>query len=722
MKISIIGAGPAGLYFAILMKRIDSSHKIEVVERNPPDATFGWGVVFSEETLGELRDADYESYVEITDTFASWDAIDVHYRGSLLRSRGHSFSAISRKGLLGLLQRRAAELGVKLRFEEEVEDLERFRRADLIVGADGANSFVRSLHPDAFGYSGNVYPSKFAWFGTNLVFDAFTFIFRETEYGIFQAHAYPFDASLSTFIVECNEDVWASAGLDKLDEEESIAFCQELFAPELGKHRLLSNRSLWTSFVQVNCESWRSENIVLLGDAAHTAHFTIGSGTKLAMEDSVALANAFVRHPDVSRALVEYELERQPAVERFQDAARESATYFERVKDHHHYSPMQFAFNLLTRSGRIGYANMSMRDPAFVRTLDSWFAGSANGGETVGIAAPPTFAPLRMGEKSFANRVVLAPPGEGGSPDGMPGPAQAKRLSRAAEAGVGLVLTEPVAIAADARITSECPTIESDQHAEAWRRMAEDLRGSGRGLIGIQLNHAGRRGSTRPRRLGVDIPLADGGWPLISASPIPYLKGSPTPREMDTDDMERVVREFEAAAERAAIGFDLLELNLAHGYLLGSFLSPLTNEREDEFGGELDRRLVFPLRVVQAVRDAWPAERPLSACISATDWSRRGTGVDDAVRIARGLAEAGCGLIHVAAGQTIAGGAPEYRRSYLTALAHRIRSQAGVPTLVGGYMTTVDEVNTAVGSGRADLCLLEIEALSAGPAVAEGHS
>ncbi len=429
MKISILGAGPSGLYFAILMKRVDPAHEIEIIERNPPDATFGWGVVFSEETLGALREADEESYIAITDTFAQWDAIDVHYRGARVSSRGHRFSAISRKALLGLLQDRARELDVELTFERELEDLGSLSDADLVVGADGVNSLVRRLYADELGANVDQHGTKFAWFGTDLVFDAFTFIFHETEHGLIQAHAYPFDGATSTFIVECTEEVWQRAGLDEMDEAASMEFCERLFAAELDGHRLLSNRSLWTSFTHVNCESWHTGNVVLLGDAAATAHFTIGSGTKLAMEDSLALADAFLRHDGIPEALVDYELERQPVVERFQEVANESATYFENVRHYSGFDPVPFAFNLLTRSGRIGYANMTLRDAVFMRAVDGWFATPKGEGASPRsvLAPPPMFTSLTLGDATIENRVAVSPVVEEGALDGVPAASRAPR-------------------------------------------------------------------------------------------------------------------------------------------------------------------------------------------------------------------------------------------------------------------------------------------------------
>jgi anthraniloyl-CoA monooxygenase len=720
VKVNVIGGGPAGLYLSIVLKRVDPRHEITVLERNPPDATFGWGVVFSEETLGALRDADYESYMRVTDAFATWKTIEIHYNGQRIRSRGHAFSAISRKLLLNILQVRARELGAELRFEVDIDQPERFADADLLVGADGVNSMVRPWRAEAFGPTVTAYPSRFVWFGTDLVFDAFTFIFRPTEHGMFQAHAYPFDAETSTFIVECNEETWRRAGLEGKSEDETIEFCEQLFAPELGGHRLLSNRSVWLSFLSITNESWHDGNTVLVGDAAHTAHFTIGSGTKLAMEDAISLANAFVRHPGATeRALTEYEMERQPVVERFQDAARDSARYFENVVRYASFHPIQFAFNLLTRSGRITYTNLTLRDPNFVRQLDAWFSATAAGtpgvADGVGagangwraIAPPPMFAPLRIPGLSVANRVVQVPIGEAASDDGRPSAEDAARLVGAAETGAGLVLTGLVAVSLTGRTTPRCPTLHGDEQAEAWTRAIEGVHEAGAKLA-LQLGHAGRRGATRPREEGADISLREGGWPLVSASPIPYTPRSAVPRGLDRDDMDQLREQFAAAAARAAAaGFDALELQLGHGYLLHSFISPLSNTRDDDYGGSLDNRLRYPLEVLAAVRERWPQDRLLAASVSATDWARRGSGLEDAVVLARRVRELGCALVHVVAGQAVSETRAEYRRAFLTPFSDHIRSAAGVPTLVGGYITSPDEVNTAVAAGRADLCILD---------------
>jgi anthraniloyl-CoA monooxygenase len=649
MNVSIVGGGPGGLYLAILLKKTDPGLGVRVLERNAPDATFGFGVVFSEETLGALAEADPESHLEITETFTRWDRLDIRFRDRLLSSRGHSFSAIARVRLLELLQRRCSSLGVGLEFGVEVGALP---DADLLVGADGVNSTVRRTHD--FGTTVEPEGCKYVWFGTDLVFDAFTFVFRETEHGLFQVHAYPFDEHTSTFIVECPDPTWRRARLDELDEDESLAFCEQLFARELEGRELFSNRSIWLDFPKVTNRTWHRGRAVLLGDAAHTAHFSIGSGTKLAMEDAIALANALARRRwDVDAALVDYELERMPIVERTQRAASESAAYFARVAGHTHLEPVQFAFNLLTRSGRITHATLGVRDPQFTRVLDSWLAG---GGRP--LAPAPMFAPLELRGVSFSNRFELQ-------------------------------LSGFVAVSPDGRITPETPTIDE------WT--------PGEHQTLLQLGHAGRRGACRPRSVGVDVPLGQ-GWPLFSASSIPYGPYSAVPAELDEGGMAAVREAFAAAARRGAeLGVDVLELDFAHGYLLASFLSPLSNRRADAYGED---RLRFPLSVLEAVRAEWRGV--LAVRLSVTDWHPRGNSLDDGIDIARALAAHGCDLVHVEAGQTIHNDRPEYGRGFLTAFSDRVRNEARVPTLVGGHLTTPDDVNTIVAAGRADLCILDL--------------
>jgi len=639
VRVEIVGGGPAGLYLGVLLRRADPSVEVRVSERNAPDATFGWGVVFSEETLGSLRDADPETHLEITDTFARWDRVDIRYRGRELRSRGHSFSAIARKRLLEILQRRCRAVGVDLEFGLEISELP---EADLVVGADGANSLVRGL--GEFGTKVEPEGSKYVWFGTDHVFDAFTFVFKETENGVYNVHAYPYDEGMSTFIVECPLETWLGAGHEEMSEEENLAYCEQLFARDLRGRELFSNRSVWLDFPKVTNRVWHDGRVVLLGDAAHTAHFSIGSGTKLAMEDSIALANALVRRGwDVEAALLDYELERGPAVERTQGAASESAGYFRRVGSYTHLEPIQFAFNLLTRSGRITHASLGIRDPRFTRALDAWFGGSP-------VSPPPAFSPFELRGVRFENRFGLVPSGL-------------------------------VAVSAEGRVTPETPTIDE------WS--------SPSGQVLLQLGHAGQRGATQPRSVGVDLPLAE-GWPVVAPTRRPYGPFSAVPGEPD----EAAIREqFVAAARRAAeLSVDVLELDMAHGYLLGSYLSPLVNREDD--------RLRFPLPVLQAVREVWPGV--LAVRLSVTDWHPRGNSVGDGVAIARAMADAGADLIHVEAGQTVHDDRPEYRRGFLTALSDRVRNEARVPTLVGGQLTTIDDANTAVAAGRADLVLLDL--------------
>jgi anthraniloyl-CoA monooxygenase len=632
VNVAILGGGPAGLYLAILLRKLDRGADVRVLERNAPDATFGFGVVFSEETLGALRDADPETHLEITDTFARWDRIDIRYRGRELTSRGHSFSAIARKRLLEILQERCRELGVTLEFGVEVGELP---EADLIVGADGANSVARGLGD--FGTKVRTEGSKYVWFGTDHVFDAFTFAFRETEHGLFNAHAYPYDERMSTFIVECPESVWRAAGLDEMDEQESLAFCEQLFANELRGRELYSNRSLWLDFPKITNQTWYDGNVVILGDAAHTAHFSIGSGTKLAMEDSISLAAALARRRwDLEAAFVDYELEREPYVERTQDAASESAAYFGRIASYSHLEPIQFAFNLITRAGRITHSTLTVRDPQFTRALDAWFCGRP-------VSPPPAFSPFELRGVRFENRFEL----------------------------VGSTVS----------VTDE------------GRTSVEDfVRPEGK--LVLRLTHAGRRAATQARGRGVDLPLAD-GWPIVAPTRRPYGPFGATPGEPDED---AVLDAFVTAAGTARA--EVLEIDMAHGYLLGSYLSPLTNDEDDRFR--------FPLRVLEAVRAVW--EGPLAVRLSVTDWHPRGNTVDDGIAIARALAERGCDLVHVEAGQTIHDDRPQYRRGFLTALSDRVRNEARVPTLVGGYLTTLDEANTIVGAGRADLVLLDLPA------------
>src|SRR4051794_20456754 len=699
MRTAIVGGGPSGLYLSILLKKLDPSHEVTVYERNAPDDTFGFGVVFSDETLSSFEAADRQTYDEIARRFARWAEIDVHYRGDVLTSGGHGFSALARVDLLNILQRRAAGLDVDLRFRTEVapegiaED-----EFDLVVAADGVNSMLRRRHAEHFGPSLDRRKAKYAWFGTDLVFDAFKFFIKETEHGVVQVHGYPYSDAMSTFIVETTPRAWRGLGLDRASEEESLAICEDLFADVLDGHRLVPNRSVWIDFVTVCNASWRHRNVVLLGDAAHTAHFSIGSGTKLAMEDAIGLAWAVKENPgDVGAALAAYEAERKPIVESTQRAAQGSLEWFEGIERYMGQEPWIFAFNLLTRSRRITYTELKLRDPGFVADVDAAFDGR-----------PAMFTPFRLRGLELANRVVVSPMDMYSSVDGTPGDFHLVHLGARGLGGAGLVITEMICVSPEGRITPGCGGLYRDEHTAAWRRIVEFVHAHGGAKIGCQLGHSGRKGSTKVMWEGEDVPLDDGNWPLLAPSPLPYLPGtSQEPREMTRADMDAVRDDFLAATRRAdAAGFDLLEVHMAHGYLLSSFLSPLTNVRDDEYGGSLENRARYPLEVFAACRAVWPEHKPMSVRISAHDWSDGGFTDDDAVALARMLREAGCDIVDVSSGQVWPEQQPAYGRSFQTPFADRIRHEAGIPAIAVGAISSHDDVNTIVLAGRADLCAL----------------
>jgi len=680
------------LYFALLLKKAQPSSEVVVYERNPRGATYGWGVVFSDRTLTSFREADYRSYDQITDSFIIWDAIDVRYRGRVVRCGGQVFSGIARKALLGILQRRCDELGVTIQWEREVAAADELGAVDLVVAADGVRSTVREAHPDSFKPNFSHGRSRYIWFGTRRVFDSFTFCFRENEHGFFQAHAYPFDGAMSTFIVECDDSAWEAARAASREEAPSLAYCEELFADDLGGHNLESNNSKWIRFVTLKNRKWHHDNVVLLGDAAHTAHFSIGSGTKLAMEDSIALAAALQTKSDIRSALVEYELERKPRVERFQEAARQSQEYFENTAAYRNLDPLEFSFNLLSRSGRIDYSDLRLRDPHFVADVDRTVARCRE----VAFVPPPSFAPFSLRGLKLTNRLgVVAPP----SYSALDGKTNRDSLAGAARSGAALVFTQPVAVSEHGRITPGCAGLYTDAHTEAWREAAEQARESGDVRLVVTLNHSGPRGSTRRRDRGADIALpAQDGWTPVAARGQTYSPSSAAAAALDASGKDEVKEAFVRASRRAAgAGFDVLELHMGHGYLLGTFLSPLTN-------GAIDR--TYPLAVLKAVRGAW--DGPLCVAMNASDWARGGISLDDAVETARALRDAGCDLIRVVAGQTVARHIPRYDPYFLTHYAERVRLRAGPPTIATGDITTVDRANTLVAGGRADLCLIAL--------------
>ena len=727
MKIVCLGGGPAGLYFGLLMKLQDPTNDVVVVERNRPYDTFGWGVVFSDATMGNLREADPVSAATIGDAFNRWDDVEVHFKGEAVRSGGHGFIGIGRKKLLNILQARCEEVGVQLVFEQYVEDDQEIARkygADLVLASDGLNSLVRKRYADTFRPDIDTRKCRFVWLGTKKMFDAFNFIFVQTEHGWFQAHAYRFEDGTSTFIVETPEETWKAAGIDQMSQEEGIAYCEKLFAPYLDGHPLISNAShlrgsaIWIQFPRVICERWVHWNdidgkrvpVVLMGDAAHTAHFSIGSGTKLALEDAIELART-LKNVDgpLEAALEHYEAVRSVEVLKIQNAARNSTEWFENVARYAGLEPEQFAYSLLTRSQRISHENLRVRDPQWLESYERWLAQRA-GVQAADNArpCPPLLTPYTVRGITLKNRVVVSPTLLYSSQEGVPGAFHLVHLGSRAMGGAGLLLTEMTAVAPDARMTPGCPGLWNDEQITAWKRVTDFVHGHSEARIGVQLGHAGRRGSTQ---VGWDTPdqlLPEGNWPLISASALAYLPGhSQTPREATLDDLARIRDEFVAATRRAAAaGFDWLELQAGHGFLLSSFISPLTNRRTDAYGGSLENRLRFPLEVLAAVREAWPKHLPISVRISCTDWAPGGTTVDEAVEIAKQLHQGGADFVDVSSGEVTPDQKPVYGRLYQTPFADRIRNEANVPTIAVGAITDADQVNGIVASGRADLCAL----------------
>jgi anthraniloyl-CoA monooxygenase len=712
LKIVSIGGGPAGLYLGILMKQADRAHDITVIERNRADDTFGFGVVFSDETVQNFAEADRPTYDAITEAFAHWTDIDIHYNGAVLTSTGHGFAGMSRKKMLNILQNRAQELGVRLKFETDVTDLAPYRGADLILAADGVNSWIRAKYAEQFGPEIDWRRNKFVWLGAKMQLPAFTFIFKQNQHGLFRVHAYQYDKDYSTFIVECTEETWARAGLDKADEEQTIAYCEALFRNELKGARLIKNRSLWRTFPTIKNRRWHHENIVLMGDAAHTAHFSIGSGTKLAMEDSIALADALKKYRKVDDALDAYEAERRPGVDAVQRAAQVSLQWFEETERYFgRMEPIQFAFSMLTRSLRITHENLRVRDPKFVQQVDAWFAGKSANQSGVNVpvepAPPPMFTPFRLRDLVIPNRVVVSPMCQYSAEDGMPDDWHLVHIGSRALGGAGLVMTEMTDVSRDGRISPGCTGMYKPEHVAAWQRVVDFVRRHSPAKIGMQLAHAGRKGSTRLAWEGIDEPLADGNWQIVAPSPIPYLPHSQVPKPMDRGDMDQVRNDFVRAARMAdQAGFDIIELHFAHGYLLASFLSPLTNKRSDDYGGALENRIRFPLEVFDAVRKVWPQAKPISVRISATDWMPEGFTPDDAVIVARALKAHGCDIIDVSAGQTVPDAKPIYGRLFQTPFADRVRHEADMPTMTVGNISSWSDVNSILAAGRADLCVL----------------
>jgi anthraniloyl-CoA monooxygenase len=723
MRIVCIGGGPAGLYFGLLMKRRHPEHSITVVERNKPYDTFGWGVVFSDAMMEAMRAADPESAAEIADAFNHWDDIELVFKGARQRTTGHGFIGIGRKHLLNILQRRCEALGVELAFEQDVKSDLQFSETDLIVAADGVNSKIRDRYADVFAPDMVRRPNRYIWLGVKKSFDAFTFDFRRTEHGWFQAHIYKFDGDTATFIVETTEDAFAAHGLDKLDQEGSIAFCERLFAETLGGAKLMSNArhlsgSPWLNFSRLICGSWSHFNgqshVVLMGDAAHTAHFAIGSGTKLALDDAIELARQFDAHghrrESVGDALASYEEVRRVDVARIQNAARNAMEWFEVVGRRYAdtMEPEQFFYSMLTRSQRISHENLRLRDRTWLEGYERWFARRAGVRVAAGERAPPPMlTPYRARGVKLANRIVVSPMAMYSAADGLIGDFHLAHLGARAMGGAGLVFAEMTCVSPDARITPGCLGLWNDAQQDQWRRLVDLIHAVGHAKAGVQLGHAGRKGSTKLAWEGIDQPLERDGWPVISASPLPYLPHGPVPRAMDRADMERVRDDFVAATRRAAAaGADWLELHCAHGYLLSSFLSPLTNLRADEYGGSHENRARYPLEVFRAIRAAWPEDRPISVRLSCHDWTPGGNTPDDAEIFAAMFKAAGADLIDCSSGQVSKAEKPVYGRLFQTPFSDRIRNDISIATIAVGAISEADHANSILAAGRGDLCAI----------------
>ena len=708
-RIICVGGGPAGLYSAILMRKALPRARIEVYERNRPDDTFGWGVVFSDETLGNFRSADPQSHAAIRAHFHHWDDIAIHFRGRKLLSSGHGFAGIARKQLLQLLQMRAAELGVQQSFQHEVADERPFADADLIIAADGVNSRIRGQHAANFRPDIDRRKCRFIWLGTTQPFAEFTFAFEQTEQGWFQIHAYQFSTELSTVIVETREETWLAHGLDRASTEQSIAFCEQLFGRYLGGHRLQSNAahlrgSAWLNFPRVVCERWHDGNVVLIGDAAHTAHFSIGSGTKLAMEDAISLTRHIAGGAALADGLDAYQAERNLEVLKLQSAARNRMEWFENVARYAQLPPEQFAYSLLTGSQRIGHENLKLRDQHFVSDYERWLAAQNGSADS----RPPMFLPLRLRDMQLINRVVVSPMAQYCARDGVPDDWHLVHYGHRALGGAGLIYTEMTCVSSEGRITPGCTGLWNETQRDAWARIVRFVHERTPAKFCLQLGHSGRKGSTQLGWEQMDHPLPEGNWPVYSASPLPYFEGiSQIPRALSRADMDKVTADFVRATRLGReAGFDMLELHMAHGYLLASFLSPLTNQRSDEYGGSVVQRLRFPLEVLQAVRAEWPRERPLSVRISATDWADHGLSEDELLTIARTFRDAGIDLIDVSTGQTVPWQQPVYGRMWQTPFADRVRNEVGIATIAVGNIYEFDHVNSIIAAGRADLCAI----------------
>jgi anthraniloyl-CoA monooxygenase len=708
MRIVCIGGGPGGLYAALLLKKSHPDWQIDVYERNPRGSTYGWGIVFSDQTMENLAENDLETHDAIGDSFYHWDDIDVHFKGHTIRSSGHGFSGLGRIQMLDILQNRCEALGVNLHFSCDISDDAQFADADLIIAADGANSRIRTKYSDFFQPKIILRDCKYIWLGTYHTFNAFTFAFKETQWGWWQMHAYRFSDDMSTVIIETPQENWLAAGLDSMSAEESIRWCEDLFGEYLGGEKLISNATHmsnpWINFKHVVNEHWFHKNILLLGDAAHTAHFSIGSGTKLALEDAITLNRVINEQPDLAYALQEYEDIRKLETVRIQSAARNSTEWFEHVQRYTAFEAEQFAYSLLTRSQRVSHENLRVRDKDYLEGYEAWLAEKSGLGKK---PVPPMFTPFTLRDVTLKNRVVVSPMAMYSADDGTVGDFHFVHFGSRAQGGAGLIFTEMTCPSPDARITPGCAGLYQDRHIDAWKRIVDYVHEHSSAKMALQLGHAGAKGSTQLGWQEIDEPLPEGNWSLISASAIPYGQQNQVPKAMTRADMDRVKDDFvRATLWGMAAGFDWLELHCAHGYLFSSFISPLTNIRDDEYGGSLENRCRYPLEVFKAMRQVWAEHLPMSVRISAHDWAEGGITDEDAVEIARLFKQAGADLIDVSSGQTTRKAKPVYGRMYQTPFADRIRNEVGIATMAVGNIYEPDHVNSIIASGRADLCAI----------------
>jgi anthraniloyl-CoA monooxygenase len=711
MKVSVVGGGPGGLYFALLAKKAWPRWDITVYERNRPDDTFGFGVVFSDQTLDAFKAYDSVTYERIRRRFAYWGDVDVVYKGKVMRSGGNGFCGCSRNALLNILQDRGRELGVNMRFQREVEGLEEFADSDLVVVADGINSRIREKYKDHFQPSVDLRPNKFTWLGSTRPLDAFKYFFRETPEGIILAHAYQYEADRSTWVIETDPDTWRNLGFDGQSEQEMVLTLEKIFSEELDGHPFIVNRSLWRNFPTITNKTWVRNNAVLVGDAKATAHFSIGSGTKLAMEDAIALFEALRTEESVGQALAKYDTARREEVEKTQHAANVSLAWFEHMKRYWDMEPVQFAFGVMSRSKQITWENLELRDPVFVKEVSDWFSRQVQKqGFDIDLKNPPVpmFTPFRLRDMVVENRVVVSPMDQYSAVEGVPGDWHLVHLGSRAVGGAGLVYVEMTCPSPEARISPGDTGLWNETQRDAFKRIVQFCKSNSKAKMCMQLGHSGRKGSTQLGWERMDYPLDQGNWPLVSASPIPYYDGiSQVPREMNRADMEKVIADFRKSAVFSdQAGFDMLEIHMAHGYLLASFISPLTNQRKDSYGGSIENRMRFPLEVWHACRKAFPEGKPMSVRISATDWAPGGLTGEDLMAAVRMLKAAGCDMIDCSTGQTVPHQRPIYGRMYQAPFSDWVRNEVGIATMTVGAVTTPDQVNTLLASGKADLVAL----------------